>query len=379
MKILFTGDVNFGGICGMTAEKAARILKKIMPYAEKADKVVPNLECPLTEEGKHSAIKKSGPPLVCSPDNIAFLTAFHADAVTVANNHIGDFGEGGVHDTLALLRENGIAYAGAGASIDEAYAALRFEKGGETVSVLSVCENEFGIADVNKAGAAGYQPRRLLAAVRREKAAADRVIVVFHGGTEFYPLPSPDTVERYRFVIDMGADAVIAGHTHCPQGWEIYGGKPIVYSLGNFMFKPLKPKAENDPWLYGYFVILDTSDMSFEAVPYRFDRDVTEITPFEGDEKRAFADHLSRISAIIGDAEELANYFEGWCWSHALYPKLPEAYGDSAHKSPANLNIVRCEAHNSVLRTYMNTLYLESEEQAKAYADKIADISKMPV
>ena len=379
MKILFTGDVNFGGISDMTAEKAEEILANVRPYLNKADIIVPNLECPLTAEGKHQPIKKSGPPLVCAPENIVFLKSIGANAVTAANNHTGDFGEGGVLDTLALLRENGIEYAGAGENIGAAYAALRFERDGERVSVLSVCENEFGIAGENKAGAAGFQPRRLLAAVRREKAVSDKVVVVFHGGTEFYPLPSPDTVERYRFVIDMGADAVIAGHTHCPQGWEMYDGKPIVYSLGNFMFKALKPKAANDPWFYGYFVILDTKDMSFEAVPYRYDKDTAIITPFEGDDKRRFMDYLAKISAIIGDAEELANYFEGWCYSHALYPKLPEAYGENAHKSPANLNIVRCEAHNSVLRTYMNTLYLETEDKAKAYSEKIADIVKMPV
>jgi len=379
MKILFTGDVNFGGISDMTEAKADSILKKVRPYLEKADLVIPNLECPLTEEGKHKPIKKSGPPLVCAPENMVFLKSIGADAVTVANNHIGDFGEGGVFDTLALLSENRIAYAGAGESIDAAYGALRFERDGETVSVLSVCENEFGIAGDNKAGAAGYQPRRLLSSIKRERAVSHRVIVVFHGGTEYYPLPSPDTAERYRFVIDMGADAVIAGHTHCPQGWELYDGKPIVYSLGNFMFKALKEKAASDPWYYGYFVILDTADMSFEAVPYRFDKEVTAITPFEGDEKQIFMDYLAKISHIIGNGEELENYFEGWCYSHALYPKLAEAYGENAHKSPANLNIVRCEAHNSVLRTYMNTLYLETEDKAKAYAEKIADIVKMPI
>jgi len=379
MKVLFTGDVNFGGISDMTAEKADAILERLRPYLCKADIIIPNLECPLTEEGKHQAIKKSGPPLVCAPENIVFIRSIGADAVTAANNHIGDFGEGGVKDTLSLLRQNGVLYAGAGDNIEAAYGAIRFDRDGEKISVLSVCENEFGIAGENKAGAAGYQPRRLLAAIKREKSVSDRVIVVFHGGTEFYPLPSPDTVERYRFICDMGADAVIAGHTHCPQGWEIYEGKPIVYSLGNFMFKALKEKAANDPWYYGYFVILDTKDMSFEAVPYRFDRDVTAITPFEGDEKSAFMAYLAELSEIIGDPEALENYFEGWCYSHALYPKLPEAYGDKAHKSPANLNIVRCEAHHSVLRTYLDVVYREGEDKAKEYADKIAELCVMPL
>ena len=65
--------------------------------------------------------------------------------------------------------------------------------------------------------------------IKYEKDVSDYVIVVFHGGNEFNPLPSPDTVDRYRFVCDMGADTVIGGHTHCPQGYEIYEGKDYSF------------------------------------------------------------------------------------------------------------------------------------------------------
>ena len=78
------------------------------------------------------------------------------------------------------------------------------------------------MATENAYGSAGYNPKMLLKQIREEKAEPDYVIVVFHGGNEFSPLPSPDTVDRYRFICDMGADAVIGGHTHCPQGYEIY-------------------------------------------------------------------------------------------------------------------------------------------------------------
>ena len=83
-------------------------------------------------------------------------------AVTLANNHIGDYGERALNNTLKLLDENNIQYAGAGNNILEAYSAIRISKEGITISLLSVCENEFGVAEENKAGSAGYNPRLLM-------------------------------------------------------------------------------------------------------------------------------------------------------------------------------------------------------------------------
>ena len=82
----------------------------------------------------------------------------------------------------------------------------------------------------------------------------------------------------------MGADAVIAGHTHCPQGYETYNGKPIIYSMGNFLFKNTEKTDNKDSWYYGYFTILDInkSKISFDIVPYQFDIPGTKLTVFDG-------------------------------------------------------------------------------------------------
>ncbi|MBR3961546.1 MAG: CapA family protein, partial [Clostridia bacterium] len=136
MKILFTGDVNFRGIDEITYENSKEIISELLPYISSADYRIPNLETPLANKNKYKPIKKSGPNLICAPENIAFLKAFDADGVTLANNHIGDFGEEAVKDTLNLLEQNDIAYAGAGANIDEAYCAMRFEKSGIRVAVI---------------------------------------------------------------------------------------------------------------------------------------------------------------------------------------------------------------------------------------------------
>ena len=381
MRILFTGDINFRGKDALTLDKSSSILSEINSYIEGSDFIIPNLECPLADENKHKPIKKSGPNLICSPEHISFLKKMKANAVTLANNHIGDFGPEAVKDTLDLLKRNNILYAGAGENIDKAYQPCRFEKDNVSVSVLSVCENEFGIATHDTYGSAGYNPRTLLKVICAEKKISDYVIVVFHGGNEFNPLPSPDTVERYRHICDMGADAIIATHTHCPQGYEVYDGKPIVYSMGNFLFPSGSPREEADSWYYGYMSILDLSNkILLELVPYRFNTQADKISVCAGEDKRKFLNYIEELSDIIKNPTELDNYFMGWAWNHQWCPKLPWQCDNSEnYNASPNYNLVSCESHLSQLRQILRVFQNETEKEAEEYAKKIIELSRMPV
>jgi poly-gamma-glutamate synthesis protein (capsule biosynthesis protein) len=381
MKILFTGDINFRGHDALNFEKSKEILSELSPYLSSVDYRIPNLETPLAYRNKHEPIKKSGPNLICAPENIVFLKAFGADGVAIANNHIGDFGEGAIKETLDLLDENGIAHAGTGANVEEAYRAMYFEKNKVRVAIISVCENEFGMATNNTYGSAGYEPRRLLRQIREEKSLSDFVIVVFHGGNEFNPLPSPDTVERYRLVCDMGADAVIGGHTHCPQGYEFYNDKPIVYSMGNLLFKSGTERAENDSWHYGYLCELSIEDkITLRIIPYKFNKEATNIHVFKESEKEKMLTYIQRLSEIIQDEDELARYFSGWAWCHRWIPSPPSNYNDiSDYNVCSNLNLLFCEAHYSQSKAVFQTLYREETDIAKKYTEKIKQLQMMPV
>ncbi len=384
MKLLFTGDVNFRGQSGLTYEKSLDILSEVMPYAEAADFVIPNLECPLADEKKYTPIKKAGPNLICAPENICFLKAMGAYAVTMANNHTGDYGDGAVFDTLALLEENNIAHAGAGKNKDEAYAAMYVEKDGIKASILSVCENEFGLATKDKAGSAGYDVRMLLSRIREEKQAADRVIVVFHGGNEFNPLPSQDTQERYKLACDMGADAVVGGHTHCPQGFEIYDGKPIIYSMGNFLFVSSGKREASDSWYYGYMTLLsvDKNGIIPEIIPYKFNPEGTKITVFEGEDKKKMLDYIGVLNDIIKNPDELKEYFKGWAWRCRMWqwPTTPSSFDDlSGYNSSGFFDIIKCEAHVSLEKQLMEIFFEEDMEKAKIMCEKISALSIMPV
>lgn len=381
MKILFTGDVNFRGIEILDAKKSEEALCEIKPFIDKVDFCIPNLETPLADKEKHTPIYKSGPNLVCLPGNITFLKTMNADGVTLANNHMGDYGEGAVKDTLSILNENNILHAGAGANIYKAYKALRLEKDGKSVAIISVCENEFGMATETTYGSAGYEPRLLLKQIKIEKETADFVVVVFHGGNEFNPLPSPDTVARYRLVCDMGADAVIGGHTHCPQGYEYYDGKPIVYSMGNFLFQNVNKPNPNDSWYYGYISILEIEEsISLKILPYKFDKKATRVSVFQGKEQDKMMEYIRCLSDIIQNSAELSAYFKGWAWNHQWIPGLPKDLNDlEGYSFAPNYDLVSCESHFSQMKEVFRVLFNGEMEIAKEYAKRIEKLQEMPV
>ena len=96
---------------------------------------------------------------------------------------------------------------------------------------------------------------------------ADYVIVIVHGGTELYNLPTPRMKATYRFFIDCGADCVINHHQHCFSGYELYKEHPIFYGLGNLCFDK---NTNMKIWHEGYMVqlVLENSAISFDIIPY---------------------------------------------------------------------------------------------------------------
>ena len=382
MKLLFTGDINFRGLPEPNPEMCADILAEVLPYFEMADFRIVNLETPLADKEKHTPIKKSGPNLICDPSNILFLETLNVDVCTLANNHTGDFGEGAVIDTLKLLDTHNIRYCDAGANIERAYDACRLEKDGVSVSLISVCENEFGMATEITYGSAGYNARLLMNKIRQEKEVSDAVIVVFHGGNEFNPLPSPDTQDRYRLICDMGADAVIAGHTHCPQGYEVYDGKPIIYSMGNFLFKSSTERSANDSWYYGYMAELEVmkSTVDFNIIPYRFDLDVTRISVFEGEDKQKMIGYVDELSSIVRSPNLLDHYFCGWSYLHKWIPIAPSDYFNLAeYNSAGHYNLICCESHLSQAKKVFEFCFFDRLEEAKEWAEKITGLTRMPI
>ena len=220
-----------------SAGSAAALLDEtLLSLWESCDLRAFDLEIPFT--GANRPVPKCGPSLRAPEAAFRGVRALceKASFVTLANNHILDMGDRGLSDTAALLREAGIPYGGAGKNAGEAAEPVFLSVKGETVGFLCCCENEFSGAGRNTPGAALFDPLETPDAAARAKARCDHLIVLYHGGPEEWPYPTPELQKRLRKLAEKGADAVICQHGHIVGCMEIWEGVPIVYGQGNFLF-----------------------------------------------------------------------------------------------------------------------------------------------
>lgn len=176
-----------------------------------------------------------------SPDTLQIHKDLGADIVSLANNHVYDYGKIGFYDTLEHLEAAEIPYVGAGRNLDEAKQAQYFIVNGVKIGIVAASRAEkvyfTPVATEDSAGIMGtYESADFLDAIREADTQCDILIVNVHWGTENSVKLEKAQKTMAKEYIDAGADAVIGGHTHCVQGLEFYNGKPIAYSIGNFWF-----------------------------------------------------------------------------------------------------------------------------------------------
>lgn len=219
----------------------------IISLIQNADISLVNLEAPATSSS--DKILKSGPPLRMDPYILSNVSQIGFNGVTLANNHIMDFGPEGLIDTLSGTKDLGLLTCGAGLNIHEAIQPIIIQRpDGLKVFVFSFCEKEFGVSDENIPGSAWISHPSALLEVEKCRDSADFILVIAHGGLECIPLPPPERQAQLRQFIDAGADIVIGHHPHVPQGWEKHNDGYIFYSTGNFIFDdrggPHSPETE---------------------------------------------------------------------------------------------------------------------------------------
>lgn len=214
------------------------------PYADpgirelfdRADLVFGNLEAPFSQRGAVYVEKKY--TFRCHPGVAPALIAGGFDFVSVANNHIMDFGPDALEDTIAVLQEHGIAYAGAGRNLAEARRPALLERKGLRIAVLAY-NNTFPLefnAAPDRPGTARGVWEHIREDVQKAAAMADLVFVSFHWSGERIKIPRDYQRSFGRLCIDAGAHVVFGHHPHVHQGVEVYKNGLIAYSLGNFIF-----------------------------------------------------------------------------------------------------------------------------------------------
>ncbi len=174
------------------------------------------------------------------PGRVNILKDMGVDIVSLANNHALDYGTDALMDTFDTLEQAGIEYAGAGENLDRAKAPIYFEAGGRKIAFIAASRVIFAgswYATDTSAGMVGtYDPALILESVKEAKENSDFVVIFVHWGIERENYPVDYQKKLAKQYIDAGADAVIGCHPHVMQGIEFYKGKPIAYSLGNFIF-----------------------------------------------------------------------------------------------------------------------------------------------
>ena len=368
MKVIIAGD--FAPRVRLAKQIEERKFQEIfqnnlVANIKSADYSLVNFESPIIEKD-YKPIKKCGPNLGCTEDAADALKYAGFTAVTMANNHILDYGTDGLYKSIGCCKNIGLDVVGVGKNLQEAERILYIEKTGKKLAIINCCEHEFSIATETTGGANPLNPIRQYYCIQEAKKNVDYVLVIVHGGHEHYQLPSPRMQETYRFFVDAGADAVVNHHQHCYSGYEVYNGKPIFYGLGNFCFD--WNGTPSKMWTEGYLVEIDfNNDISFKIYPYCQYGNEATIKLLEKD---SFDDTIKKLNEIISNPkllndktldyynrskesistflEPIRNRYIRGLQNRGLFPKLM-----NNKWLPILTNVVMCEAHKDKLNYYL--------------------------
>jgi poly-gamma-glutamate synthesis protein (capsule biosynthesis protein) len=256
VRLIFTGDIMLDMIPGAALSQGVDPFAPYGPVFKEADFVVGNLECVVATGGQQFDKLFT---FKAHPRTIPTLEKWF-DALSIANNHTGDFGDEGLLEEIKLFSGK-VPLFGGGKDLAEARKPLIVERNGVRIALLGY--NEFFpsafAAGENDPGIAWSRDEHVVADIRaaREQHRAHVVLPFLHWGWEQESEPNDRQKQFARTMIDAGASAVIGGHPHVTQGAEIYKGRPIVYSLGNFVFDGFETPESTTGWVLRMTVDLE--------------------------------------------------------------------------------------------------------------------------
>lgn len=249
INMAFVGDIMLDETPGQYIRQGKDPFQAFASILDSSDVSIGNLECAVGTKGK----REDKPFTFMANPRVLPVVKKHFSAVSLANNHSADFGPEAFVQTMALLDKAGIPYFGGGKNIEAAHQPRIFDVKGKRIAVLGYNEffpRSFEALD-DRAGIAWSEDDYVVYDIKQAKNRykADYVIVFPHWGIEHEKIASTRQVALAHLMIDSGADAVIGGHPHVTQNIETYKGKPIFYSLGNFVFNGFDDDDSNTGWL----------------------------------------------------------------------------------------------------------------------------------
>jgi poly-gamma-glutamate capsule biosynthesis protein CapA/YwtB (metallophosphatase superfamily) len=272
MQIALTGDVMLGRLVDQYVIRNQsigpdKIWSDVLPLMLKADRRLINLECVISGWGREWKPDSKAFHFRAQPRAIDFLSAAKIDCVTLANNHVLDYGTDALIECLALLDRAGIKRTGAGVSLMAALTPAILDLPQGRLGVISLTDNEpeweagekkpgtHYIAFDAKGLAEPYRSK-LAQALKQLRSQADLVIVSAHVGPNWGPPSAAMQALAYQ-IIDLGADLYWGHSNHTPQGIEVYKGKVILYSTGDFIDDYAVDPAERNDLSFLFILNLD--------------------------------------------------------------------------------------------------------------------------
>ncbi len=266
-KMLFAGDVMMDwGIKDIIIKKDASYpLKKLKSFLLTFDYRFCNLESPISDTGEVHTDKKY--VFLGKPRHLEMLKYADINCVSLANNHACDYSKTALLDTINNLREKGISTTGAGKDIKSAHLPVTAAINKLKIAIIAYTSIAYddSFAGESSPGVANAKIDLISNDIKQLRDHYDFIIISVHWGDEYSEYPNEKQIELGHAIIDNGADVIIGHHPHIFQGVEIYRGKPIFYSLGNFIFGSLNEDIRDN--ILVEIIFLKNKIKSFSIFP----------------------------------------------------------------------------------------------------------------
>jgi len=239
VTVLATGDINLGRLTGQKILEGQNTyaFDNIADYIKGFDIAFGNLESQLADLGGETQSPTNEYRFAGPPGGAEGLKESGWDIVSLANNHMWDYGKDALFETMEYLEQAGVTYTGSSRTTKNLYSPTVLESNNQSIAFLAFTMLLNGYEN---AGALDYvtwkDEDKLIEAITNIKDEMDWVIVSMHGGVEYKSQPTQEKIDLAHALIDAGADIIVGHHPHIPQGIEEYKDGVIFYSLGNFAF-----------------------------------------------------------------------------------------------------------------------------------------------
>jgi poly-gamma-glutamate capsule biosynthesis protein CapA/YwtB (metallophosphatase superfamily) len=307
VKIAAVGDLMLGSwiVDKIDAEGVDAPFDSTRTWIDSADLAIANLEAPLANHGELFVDKQY--TFKVPTHFVKGIVNGGFDVLTLANNHFLDYGCDGLSQSITALDSAGLRHCGAGMNSAEACAPTILEANGIRVAFVGFSmtyPDEFWATSA-RCGTCHPSDSTLEDIINGCEVNADLTVVSIHWGTEKKTTPNPYQIEMAHHLIDLGADLVLGHHPHVLQGMELYKGKLIAYSLGNYIFGSLSENAHTSMILR---VMLDMNGLLIaRAVPIHVYNAVVNFQPkvLKGEAKQQVIKELQTLSQTLNGGKNI--------------------------------------------------------------------------